>query len=77
MQDEFAILFGGFVGDGAERIEEYSSCSFVGLSGFSKCALKFYLGHFEDGLRGRFIARAFDYVGTKASSPKAAEIKRR
>ena len=43
--DEFAVLFGGFVGDGAERIEEYSSSSFVGLGGFGKCALKLCLGH--------------------------------
>jgi hypothetical protein len=30
-----------FVGDVAERIEKYSSGSFVGLGGFGKCALKF------------------------------------
>ena len=30
-QDKFAILFNLFVGQRAERIEEYSSCSFVGL----------------------------------------------
>ena len=27
-QDEFAVLFGGFAGDGAERIEEYRRRSF-------------------------------------------------
>src|SRR5271166_1875499 len=51
-QDKFAVLFGGFVSDGAERIKEYASGSFVGLSGFGKCALKFSLGHLEEGLRG-------------------------
>ena len=34
--DEFAVLFGRFVSDAAECIEEYSSGSFVGLSGFRK-----------------------------------------
>jgi hypothetical protein len=44
-QDEFAVLFDRFVGEGAERVEEYSSGSFVGLSGFSERDLKFGLGH--------------------------------
>jgi hypothetical protein len=44
-QDKFAVLFNVFVGERAERIQEYSSGSFVGLSGFGKCALKFGLGH--------------------------------
>jgi len=44
-QDEFSVLFDGFVGEVAECIEEYSSGSFVGLGGFGKCALKFGLGH--------------------------------
>ena len=35
-----------FVRDGAERIEKYSSGSFVGLGGFGKCTLEFGLGHF-------------------------------
>ena len=39
-QDKFAVLFNLFVGERAERIEEYSSSSFVGLGGFGKCALK-------------------------------------
>src|SRR6266403_5367956 len=39
-QDKFAVLFNLFVGDVAERSEKYSSGPFVGLSGFSKCALK-------------------------------------
>ena len=43
--DEFAVLFGLFVRDGAERIEEYAGGSFIGLRGFGKCALKFCLGH--------------------------------
>jgi hypothetical protein len=44
-QDEFAVLFGIFVRDGAKRIEKYSSGSLVGLSGSSECGLKFSLGH--------------------------------
>jgi hypothetical protein len=32
-QDEFAVLFDLFVREAAERIEEYSSGSFVGLGG--------------------------------------------
>src|ERR1700674_5361906 len=44
-QDEFAVLFDRFVGEVAERIKEYSSGSFVGLSGSSECDLKFSLCH--------------------------------
>ena len=44
-QDEFAVLFDCFVGEVAERIEEYSSGSFVGLGGSSERGLKFSLGH--------------------------------
>src|ERR1700732_4246726 len=44
-QDEFALLFDLFVREVAERIEEYSSGSFVGLGGSSKCNLKFSFGH--------------------------------
>ena len=44
-QDKFAVLFNLFVGERTERIQEYSSRSFVGLGGFGKCALKFCLGH--------------------------------
>ena len=40
-QDEFAILFDRFVGEVAERIEEYSSGCFVGLGGSSESDLKF------------------------------------
>ena len=43
--DEFAVLFGIFVGDGTERIKEYAGCLFISLRGFGKCALKFGLGH--------------------------------
>jgi len=43
--NEFAVLFGIFVGDGAECIEKYSSGSFIGLCGFGNCGLKFCLGH--------------------------------
>jgi hypothetical protein len=43
--DEFAVLFGIFVRDGAKRIEKYSSGSFIGLCGFGNCGLKFCLGH--------------------------------
>src|ERR1700738_143959 len=43
-QDKFAVLFNLFVGERAERIEKYSSGSFVGLSGFGKCALQFCFG---------------------------------
>jgi hypothetical protein len=56
-QDEFAVLFGGFVGDGAERIKEYAGGLFIGLRGCGKCALKFCLGHVEEGLKRHFIAR--------------------
>jgi len=44
-QDKFAVLFDRFVREGAERIEEYSSGSFVGLGGSSECNLKFTFGH--------------------------------
>jgi hypothetical protein len=44
-QDEFAVLFGIFVGDGTERIKEYAGGLFIGLRGFGKCALNFCLGH--------------------------------
>src|SRR5271156_3227949 len=44
-QDKFAVLLNFFVGDVAERIEKYSSGSFVGLGGFGKCALKFGFCH--------------------------------
>ena len=44
-QDKFAVLFNLFVGERAERIQEYSSGSFVGLGGSSECDLKFSLGH--------------------------------
>jgi hypothetical protein len=35
-QDKFAVLFDLFVREDAERIEEYSSSSFVGLRGSSE-----------------------------------------
>ena len=44
-QDEFAGLFNLFICERAERIEEYSRGSFVGLSGSSKSDLKFSFGH--------------------------------
>jgi hypothetical protein len=44
-QNEFAALFDLFVGEVAERIEEYSGGSFVGLSGSSERDLKFSFGH--------------------------------
>jgi hypothetical protein len=44
-QNEFAVLFYRFVRKVAERVEEYSSGSFVGLSGSSECDLKFNFGH--------------------------------
>jgi hypothetical protein len=44
-QDKFAVLFDRFVGEVAERIEEYPSGFFVSLSGCSECGLKFGLGH--------------------------------
>ena len=44
-QDEFAVLFDRLVGEVAERIEEYSGGSFVGLGGCSECDLKFSLGY--------------------------------
>ena len=43
-QDKFAVLFNRFVREVAERIEEYSSDSFVGFGGSSKCNLKFGFG---------------------------------
>jgi hypothetical protein len=45
-QDEFAVLFDLLVCELAERIEEYSSGSFVGLRGSRQRDLKFGLGHF-------------------------------
>ena len=44
-QDEFSILFDRFVGEVAERIEEYASRCFVGFGGGSECDLKFSLCH--------------------------------
>ena len=44
-QDEFTGLFNLFICECAERIEEYSRGSFVGLSGSSKGDLKFSFGH--------------------------------
>ena len=44
-QDEFAVLFGIFVCDGAERLEEYASGLLIGLRGCCNRALKFSLGH--------------------------------
>ena len=46
-QDKFTVLFDRFVSEGAKRIEEYSSGSFVGLGGFGKRGLKFCLGHLK------------------------------
>src|SRR5438132_10437254 len=34
--DEFAILFGDFVGDGAKRIKKYAGGPFIGLRGCGK-----------------------------------------
>ena len=65
--DEFAVLFGGLVGDGAERIEEYAGGLFIGLRGCGNCALKFCLGHFEEGLKRRFIAREPHAFNSKSS----------
>src|SRR6202045_553018 len=45
-QDEFAVLFGIFVGDGTERIKEYAGGLFIGLRGFGKCALNFWFRHY-------------------------------
>ena len=44
-QDEFALLFDLFIGEGAECIEEYSSGFFVGPGGSSECDLKLSFGH--------------------------------
>ena len=44
-QDEFSVPFDRFVGEVAERIEEYSSGSFIGFCGSSECDLEFGLGH--------------------------------
>jgi hypothetical protein len=44
-QNEFAVLFGRFVSEGAQRIEEYSSGLLIGLGCFSKSELKFCFGH--------------------------------
>ena len=43
-QNEFAVLFDLFVREVAERIEEYSSGSFVGIRGSSERDLKFTFG---------------------------------
>ena len=51
------MAFPDFVGDGTERIKEYAGGLFIGLRGCGNCALKFCLGHFEEGLKRRFIAR--------------------
>src|SRR5260370_34528643 len=39
------VLSDRFVGEVAERLEEYSSGSFVGFGGSSECNLEFSLGH--------------------------------
>jgi hypothetical protein len=44
-QNKFPALFNFFVGDGAQRLEEYSRGFPVGLGGCSECDLKFGLGH--------------------------------
>src|ERR1700756_5247346 len=51
-QDKFAVLFNLFVGERAERIQEYSSGFFVGLGGFGKCDFEVLPCHLEEGLRG-------------------------
>jgi hypothetical protein len=43
-QDEFAVLFDLFVREIAQRIEEYSSGSFVGIRSSSERDLKFSFG---------------------------------
>ena len=57
--DEFAVLFGVFVRDGAKRIEKYSSGPFIGLCGFGNCGLKFCLGHLIS-LYGSVMTRCQD-----------------
>jgi hypothetical protein len=42
-QDKLAVLFYLFVGERAERIDQYSSGSFVGLRGFGKCICSLFL----------------------------------
>jgi hypothetical protein len=42
-------------GEVAESIKEYADGLFIGLRGCGKCALKFCLGHLEEGLRGRSL----------------------
>jgi hypothetical protein len=54
-QDKFAVLSDLFVRKDAERIEEYSSGSFVGLRGSGKCDLTFSFGH----------VLAFDWIDRK------------
>jgi hypothetical protein len=44
-QDKLTVLFDRFVSEVAQRIEEYSSGSFVCLGGCSERDLKFGLGH--------------------------------
>jgi len=44
-QNEFAGLFGRFVSESTERIEEYSSGLLIGLGCFSKSELKVCFGH--------------------------------
>ena len=46
-QDKSAVFLNLFVGQRAKRIQEYSRGSFVGLSGFGQCCLKFCLGHLK------------------------------
>jgi hypothetical protein len=57
-QDKFAVLFNLFVGERAECIEKYSSDPFVGLGGFSKCALKFGFVICSLGLCQKMVIRA-------------------
>ena len=77
-QDEFAVLFHRFVGEVAERIDEYSSRLLIGLGCFGKCDLQFCLGHLQErysrglSLENRRVARKSKRVCQNDGSSTAA-----
>jgi hypothetical protein len=70
-QNEFAVLFDLFVREVAERIEEYSGGSFVGISGSSERDLKFTFGH----VWPFFIAAQRQHCKRIAVSPSPLTVK--
>ena len=68
-QDKFAVLFNLFVGERAERIQEYSGDSFVGLGGSSECNLKFSFGHVYTSAELALSAKQADALSLRVPLP--------